>query len=252
MYILSWNVNGIRAVQKKGFLDFFDEYAPDILCLQETKAHPEQLDSVLLEREGYHVFFSSAEKKGYSGVCMYSKRKPVAVNYGFNDERFNNEGRIIEADFEDFILYNIYFPNGTSGEERLQYKMDFYEHFLTELEARKSRKIIICGDVNTAHQEIDLKNPKANARNSGFLPMEREWIDKLLSRGFVDTFRHFYPDTVKYSWWTYRMGARKRNVGWRLDYHFVNETMLAHCKDSTILNEVMGSDHCPVGLKLGF
>ena len=248
--IYSWNVNGIRAVLKKGFLDFLSEHNPDILCLQETKAHPDQLSDDLLKHQEYSIYYSSAEKKGYSGVSLWSRKKPTAVEEFFECSKFNGEGRMIKADFEDFVIYNIYFPNGTSGPERLQYKMDFYDHFLIELETVKDRSVIVCGDINTAHKPIDLKNAKANEKNSGFLPMEREWIDRLIAKGYTDTFRLLNPEEIKYSWWSYRMGARKRNVGWRIDYFFVNQHLLPRIKKAQILNDVMGSDHCPIALEL--
>lgn len=248
--VFSWNVNGIRAVHKKGFLDFIKNYQPDVLCLQETKATQEQVPVEILELEGYHQFYESAQKKGYSGVALFSKEKPLEVTTTFTQERFNNEGRIQRARFQDYILYNIYFPNGGASEERLQYKLDFYDHFLEELKPQMSEPILVCGDLNTAHHPIDLKNDKANVKTSGFLPIERAWMDRLVEFGFVDTFRKFYPEEEKYSWWSYRMGARKRNVGWRLDYHFVNEALLSKVKGSEILNEVEGSDHCPVMVQL--
>ena len=235
---------------KKGFLDFLAEHRPDILCLQETKAHPEQLPDELLNNEEYSIYFSSADRKGYSGVSLWSRKKPKSVYESFECSKFNGEGRMIKADFEDFLLYNIYFPNGTSGSERLQYKMDFYDNFLVELETVKDRPVIVCGDVNTAHKSIDLKNAKANEKNSGFLPMERKWIDRLIENGYTDTFRFLNPDEIKYSWWSYRMGARKRNVGWRIDYFFSNQHLLHKVKNAEILNEVMGSDHCPITLDL--
>ena len=248
--IYSWNVNGIRAVLKKGFLDFLSEHNPDILCLQETKAHPDQLSDDLLKHQEYSIYYSSAEKKGYSGVSLWSRKKPATVEEFFECSKFNGEGRMIKADFEDFVIYNIYFPNGTSGPERLQYKMDFYDHFLIELETVKDRSVIVCGDINTAHKPIDLKNAKANEKNSGFLPMEREWIDRLIAKGYTDTFRLLNPEEIKYSWWSYRMGARKRNVGWRIDYFFANQHLLPRIKNAQILNDVMGSDHCPIALEL--
>ena len=226
------------------------EHNPDILCLQETKAHPDQLSDDLLKHQEYSIYYSSAEKKGYSGVSLWSRKNPTAVEEYFECSKFNGEGRMIKADFEDFVIYNIYFPNGTSGPERLQYKMDFYEHFLIELETMKDRSVIVCGDINTAHKPIDLKNAKANEKNSGFLPMEREWIDRLIATGYTDTFRLLNPEEIKYSWWSYRMGARKRNVGWRIDYFFVNQHLLPRIKKAQILNDVMGSDHCPIALEL--
>ena len=251
MRIISWNVNGIRAVQKKGFLEWFNEEQPDILCLQETKAHPEQLDENLLEVPGYEAYWSSAEKKGYSGVVIYTKKKPLEVTYGMGIEEFDREGRLIIAEYEDFYLLNCYFPNGKRDQERLDYKMAFYDAFLELIERlRKKKPIIFCGDVNTAHKEIDLARPKENESISGFLPLEREWIDKVVEKGYVDTFRHFHSEPEQYSWWSMRTAARARNVGWRIDYFFVSEELKGKLKDAFILQEVMGSDHCPVGVEV--
>lgn len=248
--IFSWNVNGIRAVSKKGFLDFVNTYKPDILCLQETKASPEQLPSELIERDDYTIYYSSAEKKGYSGVSIWSKRPALQIEEFFDEPRFNGEGRLLKANFGSFLLYNIYFPNGTSSEDRLKYKMDFYDYFLGELKNVDDRPVLVCGDVNTAHTAMDLKNAKANEKNSGFLPEERAWIDKLIESGYTDTFRFLHPELIKYSWWSYRMGARKRNIGWRIDYHFVNQHLVNFLRESEIHNEVLGSDHCPVSVTL--
>ncbi len=250
--IISWNVNGIRAVHKKGFLDWFNEEKPDILCIQETKARREQLPKALLETDGYYNYFASAEKKGYSGVALYTNREPDDIKCGFGIEKFDNEGRTQIADFGDFVLFNIYFPNGKASAERLDYKMEFYDAFLEYANTLKSRgkKIIVCGDVNTAHKEIDLARPKENEKISGFLPEERAWIDKLLDSGYVDTFRMFNTEPDNYTWWSLRTRARERNVGWRLDYFFVSENAKDNIKDSFILSDVMGSDHCPIGIDL--
>ncbi|MDD4352306.1 MAG: exodeoxyribonuclease III [Candidatus Gracilibacteria bacterium] len=251
MRLLSWNVNGIRAVQKKGFLEWFGKEAPDILCLQETKADPSQLDDALLDVPGYKAYWSSAEKKGYSGVALYTKQEPLSVAYDLGIEEFDREGRLIIAEYEDFYLLNCYFPNGKSSEERLQFKMSFYAAFLELCERlRKKKPLIFCGDVNTAHKPIDLARPKENEDISGFLPIERKWLDELVAQGYVDTFRHFYPEEVKYSWWSMRAGARARNVGWRIDYFFMTDDYLEHLKEAFILPDVMGSDHCPVGLTI--
>ena len=252
--ILSWNVNGIRAAYKKGFLDWFKNEKPDILCLQETKAHPEQLTEDLLNVDGYASYFSSAERKGYSGTATYTKINPEKVQNGIGVKEFDNEGRFLVTDFSDFILFNIYFPNGKAKKERLDYKMDFYNAFLKHLKKllKQGKKIIICGDVNTAHKEIDLARPKANEKISGFLPIEREWIDKLLESGFIDTFRVFNQKPDQYTWWDMMTRARERNVGWRIDYFFVSENLRNNLKNAIILPEVMGSDHCPVGIELKF
>lgn len=206
----------------------------------------------LLNIQGYHSVFSSAEKKGYSGVAVYSKRKPVNISTGLGISRFDHEGRTIVADFGEFVLFNIYFPNGQKNEERLKYKMDFYEAFLEVVDAldREGRNVVVCGDVNTAHREIDLARPKENENISGFLPMERAWIDKFISHGWVDTFRMFHPEPEQYTWWSMRTRARERNIGWRIDYFFVNERFRANVCDAFILPEVQGSDHCPIGLEI--
>ncbi|PCJ21404.1 MAG: exodeoxyribonuclease III [Candidatus Cloacimonadota bacterium] len=252
MKVISFNVNGIRAIEKKGFLDYLQNEDADYVCLQETKANIDQLSEEVLKPKGYHSIWCSAEKKGYSGVAIYSKNEIKNYKTGFSDERFNNEGRILIADLNDFVLINIYFPNGTKDDIRLQYKMDFYNQLLVELDKLKDKKVLICGDYNTAHNEIDLTHPKPNAKRSGFLPIERAWMDKFCDFGFIDTWRHFHPDEVKYSWWSYRMGARTKNVGWRLDYHFVSENMISNVKSAFIQNDIMGSDHCPVGVELSF
>ena len=250
--ILSWNVNGLRAVHKKGFLDWFVGEKPDMLCIQETKASEEQLPDELRSVDGYHAFFSSAEKKGYSGVALYTREEPISVVKGFGIKRFDSEGRIIVAEYPGFTLYNIYFPNGQQSDERLRYKMDFYDAFLDHVEAarKEGRNVVICGDVNTAHREIDLARPKENSTTSGFLPEERAWIDTFLSHGYIDTFRALHPEPDQYTWWNYRTRARERNVGWRIDYFYVNEEFGKHVGESFILADVTGSDHCPIGVDL--
>jgi exodeoxyribonuclease-3 len=250
--IISWNVNGLRAVHKKGFTEWFLAENPDILCIQETKAAKNQLPRTLKSIPGYHAYFCEAERKGYSGVAIYTKIKPKKVEYGFSIPKFDNEGRILIVDYEDFVLLNIYFPNGKMSAERLDYKLEFYDALLDYANKLKAtgKNLIICGDLNTAHKEIDIARPKANEKISGFLPEERAWIDKFLSNGYVDTFRMFNKDPGQYTWWSYRTKARERNVGWRLDYFFVNEEFKDKIADSYILKEVMGSDHCPVGLDI--
>ncbi len=250
--LISWNVNGIRAAQKKGFLDWLHSEKPDILCVQETKAHKEQLDSELADPDGYHSYFSSAVKKGYSGVVIYSKKEPLSVKCGFGIEKFDSEGRTLIADYGDFVLFNIYFPNGKASKERLEYKMEFYDAFLEYADTLKGRgkKIIVCGDVNTAHKEIDLARPKENEKISGFLPQERAWIDKLLSHGYVDTFRAFNEDPENYSWWSMRTRARERNVGWRIDYFYASDNVMENITDAFMMPDVMGSDHCPIGIDM--
>jgi exodeoxyribonuclease-3 len=250
--IICWNVNGIRAVYRKGFHEWFLETKPDILCIQETKATPKQFPNTIRRVDEYHTYFNSAERKGYSGVAMYTKIKPDKVENGFGIEEFDREGRTLIADYGDFVLFNIYFPNGKMSPERLQYKMDFYDAFLEYADELKEqgKNIIVCGDINTAHKEIDLARPKQNEKISGFLPEERAWIDKFLSQGYVDTFREFNKKPEQYSWWSYRTKARERNVGWRLDYFFVNKEFMSKVESSYILSDVMGSDHAPVGLDL--
>jgi exodeoxyribonuclease-3 len=251
--ILSWNVNGIRAIQKKGFIDWVLKESPDILCLQETKAHPEQLSDDLLNINGYKSYFSSSiVKKGYSGVAVYTKQEPVKVEHGFGIPKFDDEGRIIIADYKSFTLINIYYPNGKMSAERLQYKMDFYDAFLNYANdlVKKKKKLVICGDVNTAHKEIDIARPKENEKVSGFLPIEREWIDKFLNNGYHDTFRIFNQKPEQYTWWDMVTRARERNVGWRIDYFFVSENFKKNIKDAFIMPDVMGSDHCPIGIEL--
>ncbi|MBN1583927.1 MAG: exodeoxyribonuclease III [Anaerolineae bacterium] len=253
MRLLSWNVNGIRAVQNKGFLEWLQAESPDVLCVQETKAQKNQLDEALLKPDGYHTYWHSAQRKGYSGVATFSKREPISVQEGFGIDEFDAEGRVLMTEYSGFKLFGIYFPNGKRSPERLDYKLRFYEtflHYCDELHAQGD-KLIICGDVNTAHQEIDLANPKANASVSGFLPEERAWLDNYFEHGFVDTFRVFHPDEPdRYTWWTYISRARSRNVGWRIDYFWVSESLMPAVKDADILSEVMGSDHCPVMLEL--
>lgn len=253
MKILSWNVNGIRAIHKKGFLDWFKSESPDILCLQETKAHPEQLNDALLNVNEYKSYFSSSSvKKGYSGVAIYSKEEPKNVEHGFGISKFDDEGRIIIAEFKKFVLMNIYYPNGKASPDRLKYKMDFYDAFLDHANklVKKGKKLVICGDVNTAHKEIDIARPKENEKISGFLKIERDWMDKFVANGYVDTFRMFNQEPEQYTWWDLITRARERNVGWRIDYFFVSENFKKNVKNAFILADVMGSDHCPIGIEV--
>jgi exodeoxyribonuclease-3 len=252
MRLISWNVNGIRAAQKKGFLAWLQKEQPDILGLQETKAEPAQLNAELLNAAGYTAYWSAAEKKGYSGTALYTKIQPRQVRRGFGLPRFDREGRVIIAEYPAFTLLNIYFPNGKKDQERLNYKMDFYAATLAccqELQ-KAGQEIIICGDVNTAHKEIDLAHPKENSSVSGFLPSERAWIDQLLASGFVDTLRQFHAEPDLYTWWDYKTHSRERNTGWRIDYFFATEKIARQLKDAFILSDVPGSDHCPVGIVL--
>jgi len=251
--LLCWNVNGIRAAYKKGLGDLLTNDGADIICLQETKATPDQLPEGLRELPGYHPFFvAPEERKGYSGVCMYSKVEPNKVVPGFGQRRFDSEGRTLVAHFKDFVLFNIYFPNGKASPERLRYKMEFYEEFLEVAKdvVEGGKHVVVCGDVNTAHREIDLARPKENQKVSGFLPQEREWIDRFLDAGFVDTFRMFDPSPDRYTWWDMKTRARDRNVGWRIDYFFVDEGLRERCRNAFIMPDVLGSDHCPIGLEL--
>ena len=250
--LFSWNVNGIRAIEKKGFLDWLQRSQGDIVAVQETKARPEQLSEALLQPGGYHADWSTAEKKGYSGVGTYSKTKPVNVKTGFDDERFDQDGRILIGDFERFVLFNIYFPNGGRGPEWVKHKLEFYTRFLEVVDGytRRGRSVIATGDVNTAYTEIDLARPKENVKHSGFMPEEREALGEFFAAGLIDTFRYLHPDEVKYSWWDMVTHARERNVGWRLDYFFVSPDLKEHIVDADIHTEVMGSDHCPISLTL--
>ena len=254
MRLISWNVNGIRAIAKKGFFEWMAKESPDILCLQETKAHPEQLTEDFLKPHGYHSFWSAAEKKGYSGVAIYTKKEPKSVSKGLGIEEFDAEGRTLIADYGDFVLFNIYYPNGGAGNKRVPFKMRFYDAFLGKIEKlrKAGKKLIITGDVNTAHTEIDLARPKENVKNTGFLPEEREWMTKFVKCGYVDTFRHYVKEGGHYSWWDYKTGARARDVGWRIDYFFVSKNLLPHLKNAFILKDVLGSDHCPVGIELKY
>ena len=252
MRLISWNVNGIRAAHKKGFLEWFESEHPDVLCLQETKAHESQLPTALKDVEGYHVWFSQPERKGYSGVALYSRQEPRSVTFGLGVERFDSEGRTVVADYDDFVLLGIYFPNGKRSADRLRYKMEFYDSFLEYVDdlRRKGRNVVVCGDVNTAHKEIDLARPKENEKISGFLPQERAWMDTFLDHGYVDTFRQFNQEPGNYSWWDTMTRARERNVGWRIDYFFADADLAPNLTNAFILPDVMGSDHCPVGIEI--
>lgn len=252
--LLSWNVNGLRAVEKKGILDWINIENPDILCLQETKAQEEQLSDNLRNISGYYAYFCSAERKGYSGVALYTKQKPNKVEFGLGKDEFDKEGRTIIAHYDNFILFNIYYPNGGASEERLNYKLKFYDHFYeyTLKLKEEGKQIVVCGDFNTAHQAIDLARPKQNEDVSGFLPEERAWIDKFINSGFIDTFRIYNQEGNNYTWWDMKTRARTRNVGWRIDYFFVSENLQDKIKDAFIYSGVQGSDHCPVGIILDF
>lgn len=252
MKITTWNVNGYRAVLRKGALDWISEIVPDILCLQEIKVKPEQISEKEQNIEGYKAIWNPAERPGYSGTAMFVKNPPLEKEKGFGIDKFDIEGRVIRVRYPGFLLYNIYFPNGGQDNRRVPYKLEFYKSLLDicdELHAR-GENIIITGDFNTAHSEIDLAHPKANEENTGFLPEERMWIDRYLEHGFVDIFRERHPESVAYTWWTYRTKARAKNVGWRLDYYLISETLVSKVKDVIIQSDIMGSDHCPVSLIL--
>ncbi len=256
MKLISWNVNGIRAIAKKGFLDFVEKEKPDILCLQETKAELSQLPGELINIPGYISFFShSKTKKGYSGVACYTKEEPlevIEIFNGGNGHHLDIEGRLLVLKFKKFTLLNVYFPNGKMSDVRLKYKMEFYDSFLKYINKLrdKGEKVIFCGDVNTAHKEIDLARPKANEKISGFLPEERAWMDKLVENDWVDTFRMFNEKPEQYSWWSPMSGARARNIGWRIDYFFVDKKIQAKVKNAFILQGVLGSDHAPVEINV--
>ncbi len=253
--LLSWNVNGIRAVLKKGLLKWMDTCGAEVICLQETKATPQQLGPEVTAHDAFHSYWhSSSVKKGYSGVATFSKIKPLHVAYGWGDERFDGEGRALMTEFPEFVLLNVYFPNGKMGTDRLNYKLEFYEAFLKLIDTLKAKgkKIIFCGDVNTAHLPIDLSRPRENEKISGFLPVERAWIDRVVEHGYLDSLREFHPEAGLYSWWDLKSGARARNVGWRIDAFFVQKELRKHLKDAFLLPQVTGSDHCPAGITLEF
>ena len=249
MKLISWNVNGIRACVKKGFLDYFNEQDADIFCIQETKLQEGQID---LNLEGYYQYWNYAKKKGYSGTAIFSKKKPLSVSYGLNIEEHDKEGRIITLEFENFYMITVYTPNSQTGLARLDYRMkweDDFKAYLKDLNIKKH--VILCGDLNVAHKEIDLKNPKNNINNPGFTVFEREKLTNLLNEGFIDSFRYLYPDKeFIYSWWSYRFNARKNNAGWRIDYFLTSDKLQDKIEDALIDTEILGSDHCPVILIL--
>ena len=249
MKLISWNVNGLRAAMGKGFLDYFSAENADFFCIQETKLQPDQID---LLPEGYQVFWNSAVKKGYSGTAVFTKRTPMSVVYGIGVEKHDQEGRVITLEYPQFYLVTVYTPNSQRGLLRLDYRMIWEDAFADYLQSLdRAKPVIVCGDLNVAHQEIDIKNPKSNVENAGFTPQERAKMTDLLSRGFVDTFRHLHPDAAdRYSWWSYMMKSRDRNVGWRIDYFLVSERLADKVIGADIMDQVMGSDHCPVTLEL--
>lgn len=248
----SWNVNGLRAVLKKDFLDTLAREDIDVIGLQETKLQEHQIPPEMAELTQYHQYWSHAERKGYSGTALLSKIKPLSFETAFGEDEFDIEGRINIAEYEQFILFNIYFPNGGQGDERLAYKLRFYDKALEIMQAKRAtgKAILVAGDYNTAHKEIDLARPKENETVTGFLPIERAWLDKIVEHGWVDTFRIFDPSAEQYSWWSYRAGARPRNIGWRIDYFFVDQEHQGLITNAGIRQDVMGSDHCPVFVEI--
>ena len=252
MKLLSWNVNGIRACQRNGFVSWFERQRADIVCIQETKAQPDQLEEALLHPAGYRSFWHSAQKKGYSGVATYTRRKPLAVREGIGIPKFDREGRVLITEFRGFVLVNAYFPNSRREGARLEYKLQFCRAMRRLLDDYRSsgRNVVLCGDYNIAHREIDLARPKDNVKNAGFLPRERSWLERLVRADYVDTFRARCDEPGHYSWWSYRGDVRKRNIGWRIDYFFINSELRHRLRSATIQPHVMGSDHCPVGLEL--
>jgi exodeoxyribonuclease-3 len=251
--IATWNVNGLRAVLSKNGMDWLDGEPVDVLCMQEIKTRPEQIPEERLGCfHGYRAFWNPGDRPGYSGVATLCAQEPENVQYGLGNSFFDSEGRVLITRHPGFLLFNIYFPNGQRDQERLTFKLDFYAYLLDLCDRlhASGENIVITGDFNTAHREIDLKNPKANAKTSGFLPEERAWLDRYLEHGFLDAFRVLYPDRIQYTWWTYRMGARERNIGWRLDYYLVSPALMPKVRDVRILEHIHGSDHCPVVLEL--
>ena len=248
MRLISWNVNGLRAVMGKNFMEFFNEIDADCFCLQETKLQEGQIE---MDLPGYHQYWNYAEKKGYSGTAIFTKKEPLSVKYGIGVDEHDHEGRVITLEFEDYYLITVYTPNSQDGLKRLDYRMRWEEDFLAYLkELEKNKPVIFCGDLNVAHKEIDLKNPKTNRKNAGFTDEERGKMTNLLNSGFTDTFRYFYPEQITYSWWSYRFKAREKNAGWRIDYFICSDSLRDRLKDAKIHTEVMGSDHCPVELDI--
>ncbi len=250
MKIISYNLNGIRAAINKGLVEWLKSEKPDIFCIQELKANKDQVDTKEIHELGYECYWLSAVKKGYSGVAIFSKIKPNHIEYGCGIEKYDFEGRVIRADYDTFSILSVYHPSGSSGDERQEFKMEWLKDFYHYIENLKKTipNLIISGDLNICHQAIDIHNPKSNANSSGFLPEERAWVDEFLSLGFHDTYRIFHPEPGKYSWWSYRFNSREKNLGWRIDYHFVSDTIIHRIKDADILNSAEHSDHCPVSL----
>jgi exodeoxyribonuclease-3 len=252
MKLASWNVNGIRACGKNGFLKWFEQEKADVVCLQEIKAHPEQLEENFHRPFKYHSFWNPAEKPGYSGTAVFSKKEPLDVKFGLGDSEFDREGRVMILKYPNFTLINSYFPNSQRDHARLPYKLKFCKKFFSTVQAMRKRgeNVVMCADWNIAHKEIDLKNPKSNQKNAGFLPEERAWMDQMIAAGYVDAFREFEPGAGHYTWWSYRPGVREKNVGWRLDYFLTNEEFKDRLKAASHRPQVFGSDHCPVVIEL--
>ncbi|KPJ98962.1 MAG: exodeoxyribonuclease III [Desulfobacterales bacterium SG8_35] len=247
--LISWNVNGLRAAEKKGFVDILHELDADVFCLQEIKAMPEQLPKTLTHIDGYNAYWYPAKRKGYAGVCTYSKKEPLNMLYGMDIAEYDGEGRVLTLEFDDYFLVNAYFPNAQPGLARLDYKLAFnrdIHNFVDRLAEKKT--VVICGDFNVAHKPIDLANPKQNEKNPGYSLPEREWMDTFIGAGYIDTFRKFNQDPEQYTWWSYRFNARAKNIGWRIDYFCVDPASEGRVKDAAILDNILGSDHCPISL----
>ncbi len=252
MKIITYNVNGLRAAVTKGLINWIQEEQPDVVCIQETKLQPDQFPAEVFTEAGYKAYLFSAQKKGYSGVAILTKREPDHIEYGMGIEKYDNEGRFIRADYGDLSIVSVYHPSGTSGDERQDFKMEWLEDFQRYVEElKKSRpNLILCGDYNICHEPIDIHDPKGNAKNSGFLPEEREWMSRFLNAGYIDTFRYLHPDKQQYTWWSYRFNSRAKNKGWRIDYCMVTEQMKPMIKEAYIINEAIHSDHCPAVLEI--
>ncbi len=252
MKIVTYNVNGIRAAMSKGLIDWISQVSPDVLCVQEIKANPEQVGVFEFEELGYHHYWYPAQKKGYSGVAIFTKQKPKHIEYGCGIKEYDDEGRILRIDFEEFSVMSVYHPSGSSGDLRQAFKMEWLGAFLNYINQLKAiyPKLVICGDFNICHKAIDIHNPKSNANTSGFLPEEREWMEQFINSGFVDSFRHFNQEPHQYSWWSYRAGSRAKNLGWRIDYNFVTDNLKNKISRSVILPSAIHSDHCPVLLEM--
>jgi exodeoxyribonuclease-3 len=252
MKIVTYNVNGIRAAMSKGLIDWISQVSPDVLCVQEIKANPDQVGVFEFEELGYHHYWYPAQKKGYSGVAIFTKQKPKHIEYGCGIKEYDDEGRILRIDFEEFSVMSVYHPSGSSGDMRQAFKMEWLEAFLNYINQLKATypNLVICGDFNICHKAIDIHNPKSNANTSGFLPEEREWMEQFINSGFVDSFRYFNQEPHQYSWWSYRAGSRAKNLGWRIDYNFVTDNLKNRISRSVILPSAIHSDHCPVLLEM--